>query len=183
MKLGKEETQKLVLGVLMAIGVLYGYFDQLLGPTKRARASATKTLEALAPKMSEARAQVVRVDELKQRLPQAEATLKQIDSMIPEGAPVAWFPPAVAEYFKRHGIEKVATRMNSDSPDPDAPGFRKISWTVDIPKAQFIPLGQALAGFENGEPLVHIDSITIEPLREEPDHQRASLTISSLVRK
>jgi hypothetical protein len=183
MKLGKEEIQKLVLGILMGCGLLYAYFDLLLGPLKRGRLNTAKSTEALQPQITEARGQVSKVAQLKERLPEAEANLRLIDSMTPDGAPVAWFPTVIGDFFKKHGIEKVTTRMNADSVDPDVPGFRKISWTVDIPRVEFLALGNALAGFENQEPLVQIDSLTLEPLREEPDHQRVSLTISSLVRK
>ena len=32
MKLGKEEIQKIVLGSLMLVGIVYVYFNMLLGP-------------------------------------------------------------------------------------------------------------------------------------------------------
>ena len=37
MKLGKEEIQKIVLGVLLFFGLIYSYFDMLLGPPQQTR--------------------------------------------------------------------------------------------------------------------------------------------------
>ncbi len=35
MKLNKDQTQKLALGLLIMIGVIYSYFDFLLGPLQQ----------------------------------------------------------------------------------------------------------------------------------------------------
>jgi hypothetical protein len=85
--------------------------------------------------------------------------------------------------FKKSGVEKAATRMSSDVPDKSLTGYRRIAWTVEIPKSDFASLGAAIASFENSEPLVQLDGVSIEYLREEPDLQRTTLTVSNVVKQ
>ena len=37
----------------------------------------------------------------------AEETLAQVNDMIPEGAPIAWFPPRIHAFFDRHNLKGV----------------------------------------------------------------------------
>ena len=65
------------------------------------------------------------------------SVMEQIKAGIPEGAPVAWFPPRIQDFFKRQGIERVATRLNNEMADKDLPGFRRLFWSIDLPKIGF----------------------------------------------
>ena len=103
MKFSKEEKQKVILGVLFGIGFFYAYFEFGLGPLKKKQELAQKEITALAPKLAEARKQIESRDRMKARVPEAETVLTQIDKMIPEGSPVAWFPTLIGDYFKASG--------------------------------------------------------------------------------
>lgn len=181
-KLGKEEIQKIVLGVLLGVGVVYGYFEWLLFPLQARHAAMTKNIEALKPAIVKAKTQVAREAGVQGQAPVAQATLAQIDSMIPEGAPVAWFPPRIGDFFKNHGIDKAVTRLNSSTVHPTLPGYQRYSWAVEIPQVNHLTFGAALADLENTELLVSIENITIESLREEPDQQRVLLTLINTVK-
>jgi hypothetical protein len=101
--------------------------------------------------------------------------------MIPEGSPLAWFPPRVADYFKKQGIDKVGARPNSDAVDKELTTYRKLNWGVEIPRCDFMPFGAAVADLENGEPLLEIQALEIEVSRDEVGVQRANLTVNNLV--
>ena len=66
MKLGKDEIQKLVLGGLMLIGLIYGYFSMLLGPLSTRQESARKKIIALGPQIAEAKAHHASQTQLKE---------------------------------------------------------------------------------------------------------------------
>lgn len=182
-KLGKEEIQKIVLGILLGVGVVFGYFEWLLNPLKARHDFTLKNVAALEPEIAKAKAQVARDDEVRRQGPLAQATLAQIDGMIPEGAPVAWFPPRIADFFKNHGIDKVTTRKNGEAIHPTLPGYQRISWGVDLPKVECLSFASAIADLENTEPLLTVESINIESLREEPDSQHVTLTLVNIVKK
>lgn len=181
MKLGKEEIQKIFLGVLLFAILIYGYFEMLLGPLKKRRIQSQDRIAELTKKLSEAKGQIRRVQELEAAVPASEQTVQAVKEMLPPGAPVAWFPPRVADHFNREGLEKPATRMTGETADKDLTGFRRMTWSVDLAKVDFIPFAQALADFENNEPLAEITSIQLEAGNEDVEFQRASLNVRTTV--
>jgi hypothetical protein len=183
MKLGKDEIQKLFLGGLMLIGLIYGYFSMLLGPLSTRQENARKSITALGPQIAEAKAQMRRTQELERNAPSATMNAQQVEAMIPEGSPVAWFPPRVAEFFKRQGVDKSATKLNNEFPEKDLPGFRRMSWGVDLPKVEFAPFAAALAALENEEPLLEITSMQLDASRDDVESQHALITVNNLVKQ
>ena len=183
MKLDKEQIQKLVLGVLLMFGLLYVYFDLLLGPVNGGRKVATDNLDGLVPQLATANAQVTKTKTMEEHSPEAIRLVKQVEAMIPDGAPVAWFPPKLSDYFKKHRIDKVTARMNNESIDKNYVGYRRVNWGVDLPKVDFISLAAAIAELENQEPLLEIQSLDIEAGREEAQMQHATLNLNILVRQ
>jgi hypothetical protein len=183
MKLSKDQKQKLMLGGMMVIGVIYGFIEFLISPAQNARAAALKNIGTIQPKIDAAKAQIAKTNGLEAKLPETSKFNAQVAAMIPEGSPVAWFPPRVADYFKQQGIDKVSARANSDTVEKELTGYKRYNWGVEIPRAEFIALGTALAEMENGEPLLEIQAIDIEANRDDAQAQRANLTINTLVRQ
>jgi hypothetical protein len=183
MKLGKEEIQKLALGVLLLIGVVYSYFDMLLFPELRKQEAIRKNIESLTPEIAKATSQIKRTQELEKSAPAKTQIVPQVEAMIPDGAPVAWFPPRVSEFFKRHNIDKVAARMNTETVEKELPGFRRITWTIDLPKVDFISCGKALCALENEDPIVEITSLHMETSQEDVESQRVLITVNNLAKQ
>ncbi|EDY19551.1 hypothetical protein CfE428DRAFT_2727 [Chthoniobacter flavus Ellin428] len=183
MKLDKEEIQKIVLGALLLIGVVYSYFDLLLGPlTKRAETTEI-AVNALGPEIANAKGQIAKTQQLEKDTPSLLLPMRQAEAMIPEGAPVAWFPTRITEFFKKEGIDRASTRMTGESVEKELPGFRKISWGVDLPKVEFVNFGQAVAALENEEPLLEITALQIDASRDDVEAQHAFLTVNNLVKQ
>jgi len=183
MKLDKEEIQKIVLGGLLLIGVVYSYFDLLLGPlTKRAETTEI-AVNALGPEIVNAKGQIAKTQQLEKDTPNLLLPMRQAEAMIPEGAPVAWFPTRMTEFFKKEGIDRASTRMTGELAEKELPGFRKISWGVDLPKVEFVNFGQAVAALENEEPLLEITALQIDASRDDVEAQHAFLTVNNLVKQ
>ena len=182
MKLGKEEIKKICASVLLLVALLWGYFALLLGPLEENEQRSIAGIQALEPQIAEAKQQIMKTAELEKKAPIATAALDQLKSSIPDGAPIAWFPPRMADFFKRHGIEKTSTHLVSEEPDAGLPGFRKLIWAVEIQKVEFIPFGKAVSSLENEEPLLNVLNVTVEATREDAQFQHAILTVSTLVK-
>ncbi len=182
MKLDKDNTQKIVLAVILLVGLVYCYFTMLLGPLDKGQIAATHRMAELTPQIAAARETIKATQALEAKAPVANETLEQIKGMIPMGAPIAWFPPRMADFFKRQGIEKSATRLSGDLLDPSMPGFRKLLWTIDLPKVEFVPLAIAIQGLENEEPLIEVTSLQIAT-GGDPQFQHASITLCAIVRQ
>lgn len=183
MKLDKEEIQKIVLGGLLLLGVVYSYFDMLLGPLMK-RAELTQTaIVSLGPEIANAKAQIAKTEQLEKDTPKLVMPMRQAEAMIPEGAPVAWFPTRITDFFKKQGIDRATTRMNNETPEKELPGFRRIAWGVDLPKVDFPVFGQAVAALENSEPLLEITAVQIDSSRDDVESQHAFLTVNNLVKQ
>ena len=183
MKLGKEEIQKLVLGGIMLIGVVYVYFSMLLGPLTQRQAGVRQNIADLDPKIAAAHLQVKKTAEIEAAAPKATETLAQVSSMIPEGSPVAWFPTRLGDFFKKQGVDKAATRMSTEVAEKNLPGYRRISWGVDLPRVDFIPFAAAIAQLENEEPLVEISTMQIDTNRADVGAQHILMTVNNLVKQ
>jgi hypothetical protein len=183
MKLGKEEIQKIILATLLVFGVVYSYFSLLLGPLSKFQDTVEKSVTALGPEIAAAKAQIRRTQEVEQAAPVKMAMTKQVTSTMPEGSPVAWFPPRVAEFFKKQGLDKTATRLNSEVVEKEMVGFRRMSWGIDLPKVGYVPFATAVAALENEEPLVEINSLQLDASREDVEMQHALLTVTNVVKQ
>lgn len=183
MKLGKEEIQKIFLGGLLLIGLIYVYFDMLLGPLNTSQVRTAKSTEELQKKIREHTAKIRLGQQMDSEAPGAVNTIRQVNAMIPEGSPVAWFPTQIADHFKKHGLEKIATRLSSEAADKELPGFRRLTWSIDVTNVDFISFAQALANLENEYPLVEVAGLQIETGADNPENQRVLLTLRNLVKQ
>ena len=183
MKLGKEEIQKIVLGSLMLVGIVYVYFSMLLGPLVQHQGVVRQSSVDLDPQIAAAQVQIKKTAAIEATALKATETLAQVSAMIPEGSPVAWFPTRLGDFFKKQGVDKAATRMNNESEDKALPGFRRISWSVDLPRVDFIPFASAIAQLENDEPLVEIGTMQVDTSRDDVDSQHVTMTVNNLVKQ
>jgi len=165
----------------MGLGVVYGYFDILLNPLKKRQLNAAASITSLEPEIQKARNDIKKSISMESDAPKATALVAQVNAMIPEGAPVAWFPTLLTDFFKKQGVDKVTTRLNNEAADTKLPGYRRFNWGVDVPKAECLEFATALAGLENAEPLLEIQNLTIESLRDEPEVQRVLLTVNNII--
>lgn len=183
MKFGKEEIQKIILGALMFSGVVYSYFFLLLGPLSKHQEALQKSVVALGPEIAAAKAQIQRTKELEAGAPLRMATMKQVTAIMPDGSPVAWFPPRMGEFFKKQGLEKSTTRLQSEAPDKEMIGFRRIAWSIDLPKAGFVAFATALATLENEDPLIEVTTLQFDCSREDVEAQHVVLIVTNIAKQ
>jgi hypothetical protein len=183
MKLNKDHTQKIILSTLLFVVVLYAYDAFLLGPLETMQTKSKVGDEALAPKLADAKKQIAKTKQLEASWPESELIIKQVDEMVPDGAPVAWFPPLMAEFFKQKGIEKAIARPGREAVGKEMLGFKEIGWSIEIPAAEFVPLAAALSSLENEHPLIEIQSFDIEASREIVQFQHFIVNLNSLSRQ
>lgn len=183
MKLGKEEVQKIGLSAVMLVALLYCYFSMLLGPLSTQEAAANATIADLKKKIDPAEASVKEAEALEKKSPDAVATLDQVRSLIPDGAPVAWFPERINNFFKRQGIDKTAAHVGSELGDKDLTGFKKLGWSIDVPAVEVVPLAIAIAALENEQQMIEVTSIQIDTLKDDVQFQRAVIVLSTIVKQ
>jgi len=182
MKFDKEEIQKIVLLAVVLVALLYVYFELMIGGITANEAKKQGVIGDLTPKIAEARKQIKRTNDMEGQSASVNETLDEVRGMIPEGAPIAWFPPKIVDYFKRQGIEKTTTSLVGEVGDPELEGFRKLTWTITVPKVAYNKLGIAIAGLENEMPLLEITKVQIDLNKEDVATQTATLNVVTIVK-
>lgn len=183
MNFSKEEIQKIFLSLLLLVVLLYVYFTMLMGPLLVDRERESRTIQELNAKISAAKLQIQKTKALEAKVPDATKEMAAILSKTPSGAPVAWFPPRIAEFFKARRIEKASTKMTGETPEPDLEGFRRLAWSVELPRGEFLDIGKAVADLENSEPLLQVLGIQVEGLNGEPLMQRATMSMATTIKQ
>lgn len=181
-KLGKDAIQKIAFSAIVLVALLYVYFNLLLAPLTKGEAVARDAIAKMEKQITDGKQQLQQAQKLEASSRPAAEQIKFLKNSIPDGAPVAWFPPQITAFMKQHGIEKIAVRLNNEVADPALPGFRKLFWTIDVPKVEFVPLGLTIAALENEHPLMEITNLGIEQSKENVQFQHATLTVSTIVK-
>ena len=182
MKLSKDEIQKLVLSCILLLALVYVYFAIILGPLDSSQAAIQKEIADIQPKIESANAQIRRTRNLEVEANKVTDELSRIAGLIPVGAPIAWFPPRLVEFFEKQGIENPTIRLAGDGDILKLDDFKSLRWIVDLPKVSYKQLGMTMAAFENEEPLVRTDRLQIRTTSEDPEKQHVSLTVTNIVR-
>lgn len=183
MSIQKEILQKILLISLLSITGLYAYVSLLIGPLLGTESNEKRLMSGLSPKIAAAKTQIQKTKNLESRIPEITDKTHSMFARLPEGAPVAWFPPKISEFFKQNGIEKILVRVSGEPQDSEIPGFRRFNWSIEFPKVDFLEFAGAMALLENSEPLLDLNAIQLERDAEDPLSQRATISASLLVRQ
>ena len=134
-KLSKDQIQKIFLSGLLMVGLIYCYFTFLITPLGKSETNAAARIEALNGELSKARSAVLRSRTVEEQARTAGETMAQASDMIPEGAPIAWFPPRMTAFFTRHNLKNVVNRNGGIGPaaDPGLKDFRNGDWDARTP--------------------------------------------------
>jgi hypothetical protein len=181
--LNKEQIKKLVLGVLGLIGLLYVYFVFFIGPLNRSEAATQTKIQELQGKTASSKGEIAKATALEESARAATSHYQALRALSPEGAPIAWFPPRIKNFFAEQHIDKGTVRLESTSAckEKELAGWSRSTWTIDLPQADFITLGKAIAKLENSAPLLSIKKLTIHGSNETPDMQQVVLSVSTLI--
>ncbi|CAN5692086.1 hypothetical protein BH20VER1_BH20VER1_20740 [soil metagenome] len=120
MKLTKNQTQKLVLGVIGFFVMLYVYSSFFLGPLNQSRTTMERTVADLQVKLDASESQVTKARKLEIEASTATAKFTALKALSQGGAPIAWFPPRMRLFFANQTIERVTARLEANGPYPPA---------------------------------------------------------------
>jgi len=165
-------------------GTIYCYLTFLLNPLRASEAAAVAESETLQKKITEADGKMRGFNTLKAQAAESGELVAQVNSFIPNGAPIAWFPPRIRAFFDRQGLKGSVVRLRStERPEPElTKGFINGSWVIDIPQTGFFPFGIALAGLENEEYLLEITDLKIGTRADNPENQNVSIEAATLLK-
>jgi hypothetical protein len=183
-KLDKDQQKKVLLSTMLLIGTIYCYFTFLLNPLRASEVAAEAESAGYEKKITEADQKMRGFNSLKAQAAEAGELVAQVNAFIPNGAPIAWFPPRMRAFFDRQGLKGSLVRLRStEKPEPDlAKGFISGNWIIELPQTSFFPLGIALAGLENEEFLLEITDLKIATRAESPEFQNVTVEAATLLK-
>ena len=177
-KLSKDQIQKIILSSLGFIALIYCYFTFFLGPLNKSRATMTQSIADLQVKIASSKSEMKKTANLEMQAKEATTRYDALKSTTADGAPIAWFPPKMRNFFAAQGIDKAGVRMESSGPykQPQLSDWIHDTWAIELPLSDYDTLGKTIAELENTEPLLAVQKIVIHALPEEPQFQQVSLT-------
>lgn len=184
-KLSGDQIKKLVLSGMGFIFLLYAYFTFFLGPLNKSRADTEKSIAELQRKMDSSKSEIQKATNLERQAKDATARFAALKALNPEGAPIAWFPPRMKAFFADRHIDKAVARLESNSAfkEPELAAWTKYNWLIELPQADYVSAGQALADLENSEPLLTIDKLSIHTITEQPQFQQIAIAATTVIEK
>ncbi|MEY2525394.1 MAG: hypothetical protein QOE73_165 [Verrucomicrobiota bacterium] len=184
-KLKKDQIQKLALSAMGFVILLYVYFSFFLGPLNRSRSATLSKINDRQAQLSASKGDISKATNLEKQAAKATVRFKALKDLSPEGAPIAWFPPRIKGFFANQQIDKAFARLESSSTfkQTELAEWSKVNWVIDLPQADFVTLGTAIAELENSEPLLAITKIKIQTLPDQPQFQQVTLTASTTMQK
>jgi hypothetical protein len=184
-KLTKDQIQKLILSAIGFIVLLYVYFSLFLGPLNRSRDTTLATINDVQRKIDSSKTEITKASNLEKQATSATTRFAALETLSPEGAPIAWFPPRIKTFFANQQLDKATARLENSAPykEADLSNWMRHNWLIELPQADFSTLGNALAALENSEPLLSITRINIRALPDDQQFQQVTLTASTAILK
>lgn len=179
-RLSKEDIQKIVLGVILFLFVIYAYFTYMLAPLSDEKETLEVSLDDLKTKIVKADATLRDLQRTERNAKNSTEIYAQIKELTPDGSPIVWVPLRLRDFFTRYNltIAQPSSLGSSDVEDSLVQNFSDSRWGIEIPEADFVSLGNAIAAYENAYPLAKFTEVRILTSPDDPEFQRASLTTS-----
>lgn len=184
-KLSKDEIKKLALSAMGFVFLLYVYFTFFLGPLQKSRDTTLGQINELQKKIDGSKGEMAKASNLEKQAKESTARFAALKSLIPDGAPIAWFPPRMKTFFANQQIDKAAARLESNTTfkQPELSGWTKYNWLIELPQADFAALGKSIADLENAEPLLSVTKLNIHLLPNEPQFQQVGIAATTVIEK
>jgi hypothetical protein len=184
-KLSKDEIKKLALSTMGFIFLLYVYFTFFLGPLQKSRDSTLAQIYELQNKIDGSKGEIAKASTLEKQAKESTARFAALKSLIPDGAPIAWFPPRMKTFFANQQIDHAVARLESNASfkQPELTGWTKYNWLIELPQADFAAFGKAIADLENAEPLLSITKLSIHVLSNDSQFQQVGIAATTIIEK
>ncbi len=184
-KLSSDQIKKLVLSAMGFVVLLYVYFTFFLGPLQKSRDTTFTQIDEIQKKIDGSKGEMSKAANLERQAKDATARFAALKGLIPDGAPIAWFPPRMKTFFASDQIDKASARLESSTSfkQTELSRWSKYNWIIELPQADFVALGKSIADLENAEPLLCITKLNIHVLPTESQFQQVGIAATTVIEK
>lgn len=184
-KFTKDQIQKIVLSGIGFLVLIYIYISFFLSPLNRSRDTMERTIADVQKKIDASKGEIQKAKNLERQATEATERFAAYQTLSPEGAPIAWFPPRMKQFFANQQIERVNARLLTNGPyqEEELSHWVRYTWLLDLPQTDFATAGRSIAELENTEPLLAIEKLTLKARPDDPQFQQATLTANTAILK
>lgn len=184
-KLSPDQIKKLALSAMGFVFLLYVYFTFFLGPLQKMRSTTLSQIKEVQGKIDGSKSEMAKASSLERQAKDATTRFATLKALVPDGAPIAWFPPRMKTFFGNQQIDKAVARLESNTTFKQAEpsGWTKYNWLIEMPQADFATLGKSIANLENSEPLLSITKLSIRALPNEPQFQQIAIAATNVIQQ
>jgi len=184
-KLSSDQVKKLALSSMGFVVLLYVYFTFFLGPLHKIRDGTLAEINQTQKKIDGSKAELAKSASLERQAKDATARFAALKAMIPDGAPIAWFPPRMKTFFSNQQIDKAVARLESNTnfKQGEMTNWSKYNWLIELPQADFAALGRSVSDLENNEPLLSVTKLSIHVIPTDPQFQQVAIAATAVIEK
>ena len=134
-KLTKDQIQKVILSAIGFIVLVYVYFSFFLGPLNSSRDTMLATINDVQGKIDSSKTEITKASNLEKQASNATTRFAALQTLSPEGAPIAWFPPRMKAFFANQQIDKTTARLENSAPykEADLANWMRHNWLIELP--------------------------------------------------
>ncbi|HLW35304.1 MAG TPA: hypothetical protein VKS98_06565 [Chthoniobacterales bacterium] len=183
--LSSDQIKKLVLSAMGFVFLLYVYFTFFLGPLQKSRDTTLARIDEMQKKIDGSKGEMSKAGNLERQAKDATARFASLKALIPDGAPIAWFPPRMKTFFAADQIDKASARLESNTSFKQAElsSWSKYNWIIELPQADFVALGKSIADLENAEPLLSITKLSVHVVTTDSQFQQVGIAATTVIEK
>ena len=159
----KEERQRLMLGGVLLLGALYGYFGLLLSPISQGIKAAVHVIADRTEQTTASSAELRKLREEMARLdrPILDAAASELLETVPKSH-LATTPPILFRILDEHHLPKREARSAMLLPFNGRQDLQRAVWEMKLREADALHTGEAIAALENEFRLGEIREVSLE---------------------
>ena len=178
----QEEKKKIGMMAILVVVVIVVVNMQLLSPLATQKTHARAGIAELQKKLTAAKNQIRETKRLEGKYSEVKSELDTLLSITKPGAPEAWEPPLIQEYFRKRGLEVEGVHFIKADHNAPIAGYERTDLVVEIPKASPFKLGETIAEIENTLPIIDFNSIVVTAIKDQGDTQDVVMEFGMAIR-
>ena len=159
----KEERQRLMLGGVLVVGVLYGYFGLLLSPIQLGITHAERTVEERNQQIASTSVELrtLREEIARSDRPILDTAADELLATVPKSH-LASTPAVLSRILEQQSLAKRSARASMLAPFIGREDLICAGWEVNLEEAGPLQIGQATAALENEFSLSQMSEVSLE---------------------
>lgn len=162
----RRQRNLLVLGILLLVLLVVGFYVFLLGPLREDLAERREEREAKQAQLAQLDSEVARLEEIQSRAPEIERELLELSRRVPEQPEIPTLVVQVQEIAEEAGVTQLLVQPEDPTEPEDGGDYTVVPVTMSF-EGTYDQLQDFLLRLRNLTRLVTVETIVYEVAEEE----------------